>query len=253
MNAGTLENHKHIRTASPKNDASPNSTAAWYTPPSLSEKTEAKAAVNKDKFQNMLAWDFKKITHKGRRGSTGEIVRIFVHFASLMYPCHLKHAELAETPSEVTKGRVVVRGDNVKIDYRYKGAFAEQGALASQAAAAATFLDTMSRRPSMTGEANDAVSAYTQVHMSEAHRLLRPPEKECPQVWIRLPPFRRPQRWDAIQEPVVLLGRTAYGHSLAGVLCERRMGEEHFETQMEKGTYLGMPLRPSKNINHPCA
>ena len=47
--------------------------------------------------------------------------------------------------------------------------------------------------PGMTGEANDAVSAYTQMHTSEAPRLLRLPEKERPQVSIRLPPSRRPK------------------------------------------------------------
>ena len=32
----------------------------------------------------------------------------------------------------------------------------------------------------MSGEANDAVSAYTQVKVTDASRLIKPPERECP-------------------------------------------------------------------------
>ena len=39
----------------------------------------------------------------------------------------------------------------------------------------------------VAGEADDAVSACTQVHRSEVPSLPRLREKECPQVWIRLP------------------------------------------------------------------
>ena len=44
-----------------------------------------------------------------------------------------------------------------------------------------------SRLPGMAGHANDAVSAHTQVRVSEAPRLLRFLEKSYPQVWIPLP------------------------------------------------------------------
>ena len=48
----------------------------------------------------------------------------------------------------------------------------------------------------MTREANDTVSAYTCVHLSEVSRWLWLPDKERPQVCIRLPSSRRPQQWD---------------------------------------------------------
>ena len=48
----------------------------------------------------------------------------------------------------------------------------------------------------MPGEANDAVSAHTQVHMLEAPRLLRLPGEERPQVWLRPPPSRRSTQWN---------------------------------------------------------
>ena len=65
----------------------------------------------------------------------------------------------------------MLRGGNVKND--------EQGASSSQMAAA-RLLDTISRLTSTVAEANDAVSAYTKVHMSVG--MPRPSEKECSQV-----------------------------------------------------------------------
>ena len=60
------------------------------------------------------------------------------------------------------KGRVVLQGDNVKDESRYRAAFAEQGASASQMAAA-MFLDTITKFLGMTSELSDPVSAYTEV------------------------------------------------------------------------------------------
>ena len=83
--------------------------------------------------------------------------------------CHLKHAELEEW-LQLYKGRVVFRGDAVKDQTGHLAVFTEQGAFASQMAAA-KFLDTIARMPGNSGASNDAVSAYTQVLMSEAPRL----------------------------------------------------------------------------------
>ena len=79
------------------------------------------------------------------------------------------------------------------------------------------------RLPGMAGEANDAISAYTQVHTSEAPILLRLREKECPRVLIRLSPSRRPKQGDSIEEPAVPLGRDPYGYPLSGLLWERKL------------------------------
>ena len=49
--------------------------------------------------------------------------------------------------------------------------------------AAANSLDTSSRLPCVAGKVNDAVSASSQVHMSEAPRLM--PKKDRRQVWTR--------------------------------------------------------------------
>ena len=100
--------------------------------------------------------------------------------------CHLKNAEL-EAKHQKYKGRVVVlRGDVVKDDSGSYAVFAEQGSSASQMTAA-KIMDIISRLPSCDGQAADAVSAYTQVKMEVAHKLLKNPKSECPHIWIRLP------------------------------------------------------------------
>ena len=75
----------------------------------------------------------------------------------------------------------------------------------------------------MTGEVRDAVSAYTQVLGSQAPRLLRLPEKEFPQVLVRLPPCRRLENGEAIEEPG--------GHPLAGPFGEACGNTLTIETQ----------------------
>ena len=46
----------------------------------------------------------------------------------------------------------------------------------------------------------DAIKAYIQVTLKEAHKLLGLPKKECPETWISLPPSRRPAHWDNIED-----------------------------------------------------
>ena len=113
--------------------------------------------------------------------------------------------------------------DNVKDDSGYRVVFTEQRA-STLHMAAAKFLDTISKLLGMAGEANDA-EAYTQVHLSDAPRLLRLLENECPQVWRGLPPSRRPKHWESIDEPVVPLERNLHGHPLAGLLLEGKFEE----------------------------
>ena len=108
-----------------------------------------------------------------------------VHFASSMDICHLKNAEL-EAKHQKYKGRVVLRGDIVKDDLGSYAVFTEQGSSASQMTAA-KIMDIISRLPGCDGQAADAVSAYTQVKMEDAPKLLKIPKSECPDIWIRQP------------------------------------------------------------------
>ena len=99
--------------------------------------------------------------------------------------CHLKNAEL-EAKHQKYKGRVVLRGDIVKDNSGSHAVFTEQGSSASQMTAAKV-MDIISRLPGCDGQAADAVSAYTQVKMEDAHKLFKIPKSEGPDIWIRLP------------------------------------------------------------------
>ena len=120
-----------------------------------------------------------------------------VHFASLMDICHLKNAEL-EVKHQKYKGRVVLRGDIVKDDSGSYAVFTEQGSSASQ------------------------MTAYIQVKMEDAHKLLKIPKSECPDIWVRLPRHKWPKSWSSMEDPVVHLERNLYGHPLEGLLWERQ-------------------------------
>ena len=82
--------------------------------------------------------------------------------------------------------------------------------------------DILSRFPGCARQAADAASAYTQVKMEDAHKLVKIPKSECPDIWIRLPRHKWPKSWSSMEDPVVPLERNLYGHPLAGLLWERQ-------------------------------
>ena len=176
----------------------------------------AKAAVDKEweKLEKISAWYLTKVRSKKAVIDKARASGVTVHFASLMDICHLKNAEL-EAKHQKYKGRVVLRGDIVKDDSGSYAVFTEQGSSASQVTAA-KIMDIISRLPGCDGQAADAVSAYTQVKMEGAHKLLKIPQSECPDIWIRLPRHKRPKSWSSMEDPVVPLERNLYGHPLAG-------------------------------------
>ena len=175
-----------------------------------------------------------------------------VHFASLMDICHLKNAEL-ETNHQTYKGRVVLRGDIVKDDSGSYAVFTEQGSSASQLTAA-KIMDIISRLPGCDGQAADAVSAYTQVKMEDAHKILKIPKSECPDIWICLPWHKWPKSWSSMEDPVVPLERNLYGHPLAGLLWERQFDKNPFKARLEKGFLIGNDYSYSvkKNYSYLC-
>ena len=134
--------------------------------------------------------------------------------------CHLKNAEL-ETKHQKYKGRVVLRGDIVKDDSGSYAVFTEQGSSAYQMTAA-KIMDIISRLLCCDGQAADAVSAFTQVKMEDAHKLLKIPKSECPDIRIRQPRHKWPKSWSSMEDPAVPLERNLYGHLLAGLLWERQ-------------------------------
>ena len=75
---------------------------------------------------------------------------------------------------------------------------------------------------SSPGQAADAVSSYTQVKMEYAHKFLKIPKSECPDMWNRLPRHKWPTSWSSIEDPVLPLERNL---SLAGLIWERQFEE----------------------------
>ena len=135
--------------------------------------------------------------------------------------CHLKNAEL-EAKHQKYKGRVVLRGDIVKDNSGSYAVFAEQGSSASQMTAA-KIMDIISRLPSCDGQATDAVSAYTQVKMEDAHKLSKIQKSE----------FKWPKSWSSMEDPVVL-ERNLYGHPLAKLLWEKQFEKVPLKHGWEK-------------------
>ena len=99
---------------------------------------------------------------------------------------------------------------------------------------AAKVMDTTSRLPGCSGQAADAVSAYTQVKMEDAPTLWKIPKSECPDIWIRLPRHKWLESWSSMEDPVVPLERNLYGHPLAGLLWERQFEKVLLEHGLEK-------------------
>ena len=173
-----------------------------------------------EKLEKIPAWDKTKVRNKSDVIDEPRKEGRKVHFASLMDLCHLKNAEL-ETEHQKYKGRVVPPGDIVKDDSGAYAVFTEQGSSASQMTTAKV-MDIISRLPGCAGQAADAVSAYNQVKMEDAPKLLKYPKSECPDIWTRLPQHKRPKSWSSMEDPVVPLERNLYGHPLAGLLWERQ-------------------------------
>ena len=202
------------------------SITIWFTSfitmPQAMKIPAAKAAVDKEweKLEKNSAWNMTKVKSKKQVIDEARTSGATVHFASLMDICHLKNAEL-EAKHQKYKGRVVLRGDIVKDNSGSYAVFTEQGSSASQMTAA-KIMDIISRLPGCDGQAADAVSAHTQVKMEDAHKLLKIPKSECPDIWIRLPRHKWPKSWSSMEDPVVPLERNLYGHPLAGLLWERQ-------------------------------
>ena len=113
--------------------------------------------------------------------------------------------------------------------------FTEQGSSASQMTAAKV-VDIFYSLPGCAGQAADAVSAYTQVKMEDAPKLLKIPKFECPDIWIRLPRHKWSKPLSSMEDPVVPLERNLKGHPLAGLLWERQLEKILFEHGWEKVT-----------------
>ena len=200
---------------------------------SLDSSSKSGGGQGIGKIGEIFGVDLTKVRRKKEVIEEARTAGTTVHSASFMDICHQKHAEL-ETKHQKYKGRVVLRGDIVKDNSGSYAVFTEQGSSASQMTAA-KIMDIISRLPGCDGQAADAVSAYTKVKMEDAHKLLKIPKSECPDIWIRLPRHKWPKSWSSMEDPFVLLARNLYGHPLARLLWFRefedilRHGWEKFQ------------------------
>ena len=246
MRMGNSEPHNHEDHIAGKGENSLqhyNLVHKFIPMPQAMKIPAAKAAVDKEweKLEKISAWNLTKVRSKKKVIDEARTSGATVYFASLMDTCHLKNAEL-EAKHQKCKGRVVLRGDIVKDNSGSYAVFTEQGSSASQMTAA-KIMDIISRLPGCDGQAADAVSAYTQVKMEDAHKLLKIPKSECPDIWIRLPRHKWPKSWSSMEDPVVPLERNLYGHPLAGLLWERQFEKvQNIEAWMGENSKLGMSL-----------
>ena len=95
-------------------------------------------------------------------------------------------------------------------------------------------MDIISRFPGFAGQAADAVSAQTQVTMEDDPKLLKIPQSDCSDMWIRLPRHKWPKSWSSMEDPVVPLERNLKGHPLAGLLWERQFEKILLKNGWEK-------------------
>ena len=201
----------------------------------------AKAAVDKE-WEKLEAWNLTKVRNKKEVIGEARNEGRKVHFASLMDLCHLKNSEIGTLVSKVQKSSCTPRKDIGKDDSGSYAVCIEQGSSSSQLTAAKV-MDVKSRPPGCAGQAADAVSAYTQVKMEDAPKLLKIPKSECPDIWIRLPRHKWPKSWSSMKDPVVLLERNLYGHPLAEQLWEKAIRESSIETWLGENSTLGMLIR----------
>ena len=111
--------------------------------------------------KKLQSWDIDAPREKAHVIMAAKAKGEQVHFATLDQLCRQKNSQLEE-PMRKYKGRIVLRGDNVKDEEGFYAVFSEQGTSASQMSAA-KFLDAVARRPGCKGEESYAVGAYAQV------------------------------------------------------------------------------------------
>ena len=133
------------------------------------------------KLEKISAWNLTKVRSKKRGDRWSKDDRCQSSFC--ITDGHMSF--------EKFKGRVVLRGDIAKDDSGSSAVFAEQGSSASQMTVAKV-MDIIARLLGCDGQAADAVSAFSQVKMEDAHKLLTIPKSECPDIWIRLPRHKWP-------------------------------------------------------------
>ena len=99
---------------------------------------------------------------------------------------------------------------------------------------AAKIMDVIARLPGCDGQTDYGVSAYTQVKWEDARRMLKIPQPECPDVWVRLPrhlwPIFMGKHWRSRGTSWTKL----VWSPICGLLWERQFEEALLELEWEK-------------------
>ena len=82
--------------------------------------------------------------------------------------------------------------------------------------------------------------------MEGAPTLLKIPESECPDFWIRPPKHK----WPKVEDPVGLLERNLYGHPSAGLSWERQFERDTIGKKFRTGNVYS--LTESKDHSYQC-
>ena len=133
---------------------------------------DAKAAVDKEwtKLKTIPAWQLDRVKSKKEVIDEARRDKNNVHSATLMDVCHLEKWGVSTRITEVQRQSRAL-GDIVKYGPGAYAFFWEQGSSASQMIAA-KIMDVSARLPACDGQTVGAVSAYTQVKLEDAPRLL---------------------------------------------------------------------------------
>ena len=180
-----------------------------------------------EKLEQILAWDLTKVRSKKEVIDEARDERRKSSFCIINGHMSFEECRFGGKAPKIQRSSCT-RGDIVKDDSGSYAVFTEQGSSASQVTAAKV-TDIVSRLPGCAGQATDVVSAFSQVKMEDAPKLLKIPKSECSDIWIHLPRHKWPKSWFSMEDPVVPLERNLHGHPLAGLLWERQ-----FETILLK-------------------
>ena len=141
------------------------------------------------KLETIPASDFQKV--KSKKEVTLEVQRDIkkVHFVTLMDSCNLKNAGGGTKIAGVSRqSRALERHCKRRL---WNWFLSQRGSPVSQMISA-KIMDVIERLPDCDGHAADADSAYSQVQWEDAHKPLKIPKSECPDIWIRLPRHKWP-------------------------------------------------------------
>ena len=188
-----------------------------------------------------MAWNLTKVKSKKEVIDEAKTTGAKVHFASLMDICNLKNAEL-EAKHQKYKGRVVLRGDIVKDDFRLLCSIHRTRIISITNDSSKSHGCHITTARMRWTSSRRSISLYP-AQMEDAPTLLKIPKSECPDIWIRLPRHKWPKSWSSMEDPVVPLERNLYGHPLAGLSWERQFEKILLQHGWEKGFQLGMPVR----------